>query len=1603
MRPMPIRGGKQSSSRKSRRGAIRRAARPECPCRVESLENRLLLTSANYTWNDVAIGCGGFVDGIFYDQHNANVMYARTDVSGLYKSANDGASWTELLHWVGGNGNGGSAGVLSFAIDPENSNNIYADTGFGNNGSVLYSTDAGATWGVTQLSIYVGGNDDGRGAGERIAVDPYDSNIIMLGSSANGLWESTNAGHSFSQVTSISTSASIDSVVFDPNGGTAGNPTREIFVGENSTSSGTNLLETTNGGTSWSQVTGTGTVPTGWLVNRAVMASDGNLYVAYANDQAPTEPTNGGIMRYNTSTGVWANVSPVVPQRSGAPYDYFGYCALALDPNSSTTLVTTSLDRYNYGDQIWRTTNATFASPSWTALFSSNSYNGTGGYNTTRNVTNAPWAAGTGDGINNWACTVAIDPFNSAQIMYGSGGGMFATNNGNSTSTLTAPNSWYFPDTGLEMTGAFSLAGSTGGTPLYSGLGDIGGFGHTTLSFSPQQGSFGGGTVTGVDYAGLAPNDMIAVTAAGTGLYSTNGASTVTSFASTPPGILNYASWSDGTVALSANNQTMVWAPSNEGPYYSGNNGASWTATNLIAPVTSITQSGGVPKIVTASANNFAVGQYITITGATPSAYNGTYTIASIVNSTTFTYSDTNVTSSTTSPATGTITAGLNGTILSDKVNPNYFYYWSENYSWNGFTLYISTNGGQTFSPSAGGTIGTGQIQVAVNALVAGQIWISNYNGLYESTNFGASFSHVGSWSNNFQALALGAPAPGSSYPSIYAWGTPAGDSFQGIYRSDDGGNTWLQVDDVNHQYSGYPLVMAADPNVFGRFYISSGGIIAGNPATSLPSGWSDMDINEPGNYGWATSSTTLSTGTTVNQWDVVGGGAGFSSSPISISSLSRTGGVATAITSTANGLQVGQTITISGATNSAYDGTFVVTGLYNTAAGLNADIGAATEFTFAIAGGTDTASGTITATLADQFNFASQPLTGSNAISTQIKSITNADAGGGTPQAGVMYRASTNPVDPFFAVVQTSASSIVLEYRTTTGGSITTQNITGIPVGSEYVEIVRNGSNFTGFYSSSGTTWTQIGSSVSITAMPPTSNAGLVATASYNPQLTDATFSNVVINMGPSLANAAAANPNPVTGTSTALSALGSENGSGSGLTYTWSYTGSTGVTYTGNANGTTAAQNITANFTQVGSYNFTATVTDSSGLLTTTSVNVTVQQTATNIVVSPSSTPVVPVGITQQFSATATDQFGNSISSPSFNWRITGSGNSIDGTGDAMLGSTPGSFTVTASIGSALAMANVITENFAVPAGSTLDINLGTTGPLAVTAAGGNITASQNGVQITFTGVAAITVNGSAISDVLNFNGPVALLFTFINSANSIVNINTGTLTLAASASEPVELGTLSLIGRLDVTSDDLIVANGNLSTITSELETGFNASNGYWNGATGIVSTAATTDTRYLMTLGSRQSDGTPFDGANTTTNNVLVKYTYYGDANLDGVVNGADYQQIDNGFGMHKTGWANGDFNYDGVVDGSDYSLIDNTFNQLTARGLSNTPLALIATPASQTVASASKAASLFSPVPIVDSNDQNSVADLLDAANRHRVKTMIDRGVESRFL
>ena len=151
----------------------------------------------------------------------------------------------------------------------------------------------------------------------------------------------------------------------------------------------------------------------------------------------------------------------------------------------------------------------------------------------------------------------------------------------------------------------------------------------------------------------------------------------------------------------------------------------------------------------------------------------------------------------------------------------------------------------------------------------------------------------------------------------------------------------------------------------------------------------------------------------------------------------------------------------------------------------------------------------------------------------------------------------------------------------------------------------------------------------------------------------------------------------------------------------------------------------------------------------------------------------------------------------------------------------------------------------------------------------------------------------------------------------------------------------------GRLDVANNDLtlvadvLAGTSDLATTTAEVAEGYNG--GDWNGAGGITSSTAAADPTRTTALGVIQNNqsGTaiytatnPYDGYVPGPGDVLVKYTYYGDANLDGKVDGQDYGRIDAGYlsGGTQTGWYNGDFNYDGRVDGSDYTLIDNGFDK-----------------------------------------------------------------------
>lgn len=163
-----------------------------------------------------------------------------------------------------------------------------------------------------------------------------------------------------------------------------------------------------------------------------------------------------------------------------------------------------------------------------------------------------------------------------------------------------------------------------------------------------------------------------------------------------------------------------------------------------------------------------------------------------------------------------------------------------------------------------------------------------------------------------------------------------------------------------------------------------------------------------------------------------------------------------------------------------------------------------------------------------------------------------------------------------------------------------------------------------------------------------------------------------------PSVVTPAAADPTTVTGTTTDLSVLGDDEIGEANLIYTWSATGPGEVLYSDN--GTNAAKNSTATFTQAGMYEFTATIENPiSGAYITSSVSVTVNQVSSGVAIVPAS-PTVAAGATVQLTAGIADQFGKilSVPQPEFTWSVTSGAGSVSASGLYTAPLTSGSATV-------------------------------------------------------------------------------------------------------------------------------------------------------------------------------------------------------------------------------------------------------------------------------------------------------------------------------------
>ncbi|MGA5141578.1 WD40/YVTN/BNR-like repeat-containing protein [Streptomyces azureus] len=686
-----------------------------------------------YRWRNAVQGGTGFVTGVLFHPSVRGLAYARTDIGGAYRWDDRTDRWiplTDHLGWDDWN----LLGVEAMAVDPAHPNRLYLSLGtyaqsWAGNGAVLRSEDRGATWKRTDLTVKLGANEDGRGCGERLLVDPRDSDTLWLGTRHDGLLKSTDRGASWKAVSfPAAPSATGQGITLLVAAG------RSVYAGWGDSDGTLANLYRTADGTTWKAVPGQ---PKGAAAKVPVRAAYDRhtceLYVTYANAPGPNGQSDGSVHKLRTTTGKWTEVTPVKPggATSDGGTDSFGYGGVAVDARRPGTVVVSTNNRWSLVDTLYRTTNG---GRTWTSLKDT----------AVLDVSETPFLTFGADKpkFGWWIQAVGLDPFDSEHIVYGTGATLYGTRD---------LKHWAPQIRGLEEASIRQLVSPpTGEAHLISGSGDVGVMYHERLTASPSRGMASNpvfGTTTGLALAAAKPSYVVRAGWGdnGNGAWSNDGGKTWAPFKAQPA----IAKDAPGPIATNADGSVLLWSFAHwDGTTYpahrSADNGATWTE------VTSY------PK------------------GAAP---------------------------------------------VADPVDPKRFYAFDTATG----TLHASTDGGLTFTARATGlNSGDTEFRLVAAPGRSGDLWLSlKWNGLYRSTDGGATFTKVGScWAS--YTLGFGKAAEGASYPAVYMVGST--ETITAVYRSDDEAKTWTRINDDQHQWGWIGAAITGDPRVYGRVYIATNG-----------------------------------------------------------------------------------------------------------------------------------------------------------------------------------------------------------------------------------------------------------------------------------------------------------------------------------------------------------------------------------------------------------------------------------------------------------------------------------------------------------------------------------------------------------------------------------------------------------------------------------------------------------------------------------------------------------------------------------------------------------------------------------------------------------
>ncbi|MCX5261267.1 1,4-beta-glucanase [Streptomyces canus] len=520
----------------------------------------------SYRWRNAVIGGTGFVTGVLFHPSVRGLAYARTDIGGACRWDDRSARWIPLnddLGWDDWN----LLGVEAIAVDPAHPDRVYLSLGayaqsWAGNGAVLRSEDRGATWARTDLTVKLGGNEDGRGAGERLLVDPRDSDTLWLGSRHDGLLKSTDRGATWKAVSFPATpSATGQGITLLVAAG------RSVYAGWGDSGGAAANLYRTADGTTWEAVP---SQPSGAAAKVPIRAAydchTRELYVTYANAPGPNGQSDGSVHKLATASGKWTDVTPVKPggTTSDGSSDSFGYGGVAVDARRPGTVVVSTNNRWAAVDTLYRSTNG---GRTWTSLKES----------AVLDVSETPFLTFGADApkFGWWIQALAVDPYDSKHVVYGTGATLYGTRD---------LKHWAPQIRGLEETSVRHLISPpTGAAHLLSGLGDIGVMYHERLTASPSRGMASNpvfGSATGLAQAAAKPSYVVRTGFGdhGNGAFSNDGGKSWAPFAAQPA----LAKDAPGPIATNSDGSVLLWTFVHwDGTKYpaqrSTDNGATWS------------------------------------------------------------------------------------------------------------------------------------------------------------------------------------------------------------------------------------------------------------------------------------------------------------------------------------------------------------------------------------------------------------------------------------------------------------------------------------------------------------------------------------------------------------------------------------------------------------------------------------------------------------------------------------------------------------------------------------------------------------------------------------------------------------------------------------------------------------------------------------------------------------------------------------------------------------------------------------------------------------------------------------------------------------------